>query len=142
MLRALLTFSLGVAIGAGGLFAAQKFSRSGDKPIFIAVDGDTVKINAIRVLNQRLRAKGFDTPEIRHAKCAKEREAGLRMKQRLQSAIDQGRFTAELTGRRAGFGRPEAVFKIDGEDIAETWVKEKLAVRWKRGRKPDWCSRL
>jgi endonuclease YncB( thermonuclease family) len=135
-------FLAGIAIGAGGTLALQKLLRSGDKPIFVAVDGDTVKVNQARVFNVSFRAAGYDTPELRHAKCPAEREAALQLKKRVQMAIDAGTFTAELTGRKAGFGRPEAIFKIGGRNLGNQLIAEGLAVKWRRGVKPDWCKKL
>ena len=141
-MRQVLMLLVGVAIGAGGLFGAQKLMRAEHGSIFTAIDGDTVRINHLRVTNQTIRAAGYDTPEIRRAKCSEEKQAGVLIRDRIQTAIAAGTFTVELTGRRAGFGRPEAIFRINGRDFGPILMSQGLAVQWRRGVKTDWCNRL
>ncbi len=140
MIRYAVLVLLGVTIGVAGSFSYQKWLRSGDQPIFVIVDGDTVRINQVRVTNQRIRAVGYDTPEIFSAKCEKEKALGLRARAYLQRAVDEDRFTAELTGKYGGFGRPLAVFKVDGKDLGPQLIAEGLAVKYVRGQKKDWCA--
>ncbi|MGI9523982.1 MAG: thermonuclease family protein [Hyphomicrobiaceae bacterium] len=132
-----------ISVCALGYSAIQEFTRSDDKPAFIAVDGDTVRVKQEqRSLNTRLRAVGYDTPEIYSAKCELERRIGIKIRRRIQKAIDAGTFTAETTGKQGAFGRTLAVFKIEGRDVGKELIAEGLAVRYVPGLKPDWCQIL
>ncbi len=116
--------------------------RSNYNLTFIAVDGDTVRVKRDRAPDTRLRAVGYDTPEIYSAKCELERRIGNQIRRRIQGSIDAGTFTAETTGEKGAFGRPLAVFKVEGRNIGNKLIAEGLAVRYVPGVKPDWCKIL
>jgi endonuclease YncB( thermonuclease family) len=67
-----LIFVAGVVVGAVGLWSGQKLWQALNPAVFVAVDGDTVRVNHLRVFNQTIRAAGYDTPEIRRANKPKE----------------------------------------------------------------------
>lgn len=109
-------------------------------------DGDTVHVVAHpypnMFLNDKVRILSLDTPEITHAKCKQEREAGLRAKARAQSLLDNKTVTLVLDGdrQRDNFGRLLAHLKLeDGRDFSQVMVQERLGRPTKTD---DWCQHL
>lgn len=109
-----------------------------------AVDGDTIAIG-----RERIRVKGYDTPETTFARCPAERRLGLLAKVRLQKFLTAGPVAIERQMRRDGrpaldkYGRGLAVVRIGGEDVAVLMIRDGLAVPYAgRGRRIDWCARL
>jgi endonuclease YncB( thermonuclease family) len=125
-----------------------------DRARLSVVDGDTIRIDRQKPDIQLL---GFDAPEIRGARCDAEIDLGTRTARRLRTLVDEGSLdfsfvncpcrpgtegTAYCTrGRRCG------VLKVNGRDVAETLIAEKLAVplvcdetRCQRGSQ-TWCKR-
>jgi endonuclease YncB( thermonuclease family) len=101
------------------------------------IDGDTVKRSGITH-----RLKGFDVPEIKHARCELERVLGRAAKKRLEDLIREAQSVQLIVGRPDRYSRFLSVLKIDGEDVQKICLREgwcKLYVG--RGPKPDWCIR-
>ncbi|MFN3624418.1 MAG: thermonuclease family protein [Hyphomicrobium sp.] len=102
-----------------------------------AVDGDTVD-----AAGDRWRLTGFDTPETRFAKCAREWMLGIVAKNRLQRLVD-GAARIEIHARRGRdkHGRGLGALMIDGEDAAGIMVREGLARPYSgRGKRGSWCG--
>jgi endonuclease YncB( thermonuclease family) len=106
------------------------------------IDGDTFAID-----RERIRLLGIDAPETREARCEQERIAGYRTKSRVVELI---RFGRTIDIRRQGhdpFGRTLAHVVIDGRDLGEQFVREKLALPYRSGeeakatRLARWCGR-
>jgi endonuclease YncB( thermonuclease family) len=125
-----------------------------DRSRLSVVDGDTIRLDRQKPDIQLL---GFDAPEIRGARCDAEIDLGTRTARRLRTLSGEGSLdfsfvncpcrpgtegTAYCTrGRRCG------VLKVNGRDVAETLIAEKLAVplvcdetRCQRGAQ-TWCKR-
>jgi endonuclease YncB( thermonuclease family) len=125
-----------------------------DRARLSVVDGDTIRLDRQKPDIQLL---GFDAPEIRGARCDAEIDLGTRTARRLRTLSGEGSLdfsfvncpcrpgtegTAYCTrGRRCG------VLKVNGRDVAETLIAEKLAVplvcdetRCQRGAQ-TWCKR-
>lgn len=102
------------------------------------VDGDTIRIG-----NERIRLLGFDTPEIRSARCEHERRLGLQAKARLRQLLASGRVQIERQGlRKDRYGRTLAKVFVNGRDVGETLVSEGLARPYYGGRRETWCGRM
>ncbi len=109
-------------------------------------DGDTVHVVAHPYpniyLHDKVRLLSLDTPEITHAKCDQERQAGKKAKARAQALLDKKSVILVLDGDRArdSFGRLLAHLKLeDGRDFSQVMVNEKLG----RSTKTDnWCQLL
>lgn len=108
-------------------------------------DGDTVKCDGVAY-----RLLGYDTPEtcIRRGcpqgarpKCGAEYDLGMKAKARLVELIESGRPRLIWSGRRGKY-RPLAWLYVDGVDVKDTLIREKLArsLDWEAGeRRRSWC---
>ncbi len=127
-------FALAVALLAAGLAMILAPGLAQSPPDIRVTDGDTIRID-----RQRVRLIGFDTPEIRRAKCPYEREKGLAAKARLQQLVDAGGISVNFVPcacpagtegtRRCNFGRKCAVMTANGKDVADILIAEGLARR-------------
>ncbi len=114
------------------------------------VDGDTIEVGG-----KRIRLVGFDAPELDHARCTDERNLAERAASRLRQVIREGddvdvRFIAcscrpgtEGT-RLCNWGRACAYLVVDGRDVGEILMAEKLAHpyvcgRYSCPRRQPWC---
>jgi endonuclease YncB( thermonuclease family) len=107
------------------------------------IDGDTIAL-----ARERIRLLAIDAPETRDARCERERVAGYKTKARV---IDLLRFGRVVDIRRHGhdqYGRTLAHIVIDGRDLGEQLVREKLAMPYRSGaeakaaRLAQWCVGL
>jgi endonuclease YncB( thermonuclease family) len=105
------------------------------------IDGDTVAI-----ARERIRVLGIDAPETREARCERERVAGYQTKARV---VDLLRFGRSIDIHRQGhdeYGRTLARIIVDGRDLGEQLVREKLALPYRSGaearaeRMARWCG--
>jgi endonuclease YncB( thermonuclease family) len=109
------------------------------RPISIAnitvVDGDT-----IRLLGERIRLTGYDTPETFRAQCDAELQRGNAATARLRALLQQAD-SVELDeqDRRDRHGRILARLMLDGRDVADVMISEKLARRYNGGQRQSWC---
>jgi len=99
-----------------------------DARMFYVIDGDTLAL-----AGERIRLLGIDAPETREARCERERErvAGYETKARV---VDLLRFGRSVDIRRHGhdqYGRTLAHIVIDGRDLGEQLVREKLALAYR-----------
>ena len=105
----------------------------------VALNGDTVVIAGthIRIVN-------IDTPEIHHAHCDAELRLGLVAKRRMIELLVLGKVTAHpgdpLDGRlKDRYGRTLATIEVDGRDVGEIMIAERLARPW-TGKRQPWCD--
>jgi micrococcal nuclease len=110
------------------------------RKVFV-IDGDTFALGG-----ERIRLLGVDAPETREARCEQERIAGYRTKSRVVELV---RFGGVIDIRRQGqdpFGRTLAHIVIDGRDLGDQLVREKLALPYRSGaeakavRMAHWCG--
>jgi endonuclease YncB( thermonuclease family) len=110
------------------------------------IDGDT-----IRWRGEKIRLTGFDAPDIYpgHYKCEKERQLGLKAKDKLVSILNP-RNNPQIAYSRSGknpakdnYGRRLAtvttVVARRQQDIAVQMIAAKVAVAWKGGKRNSWC---
>lgn len=95
-------------------------------------DGDTLWHEGVK-----LRLENIDTPEIDQAKCAYERQLGERAKARLTVLLNGG-YQIHYSGRADRYRRPLVRVTVNGRDVGEQLMAEKLA-RLYRGRREGWC---
>ena len=100
------------------------------------MDGDTLWLNGVNV-----RLKDFDTPESRMNICGGFTEIDLAhaATDRLQEVLNSNPWTIETFGIDCTGERRLAVIRIDGVDVGETLIAEKLARRWPDGEE-FWCE--
>ncbi len=100
------------------------------------VDGDTIWLDGV---NYRL--EGYDTPEPQTNICGGKSEISLAQKAsaRLQELLASGDVIVYDTGSDGSYGRRLANITVDGRDIGEILVSERLARWWPNGHE-WWCN--
>ncbi|MBB2713087.1 thermonuclease family protein [Rhizobium sophoriradicis] len=111
------------------------------------VDGDTVKCDGqnMRLLGGGIPfVSGIDTPEIgSHAKCLKERKLALIAKRRLRELLAEKGLRVVLSGAvdKTEAHRPLVnIYRMNGEEIGKTLLREGFARAWSPKRRNDWCG--
>jgi micrococcal nuclease len=108
------------------------------------VDGDTIKVTvkdcAVNLLcvNQEVRFANFDTPELSHPQCAKEKELALQAKALVAEAYPIGSNIVLYSAKKDKYGRLLAEQPI----IENKLLDAKLAKPY-HGEKKDlmqWCK--
>jgi micrococcal nuclease len=103
------------------------------------IDGDTIAL-----ARERIRLLAIDAPETRDARCERERVAGYEAR-----VVDLLRFGRSVDIHRNGhdqYGRTLAHIVIDGRDLGEQLVREKLALPYRSGAEANsarvarWCG--
>lgn len=122
-----------------GILAAVVLSCSS----LVAIDGDTIRCGTERMRDMgpgSPNKSGYDAPEIRNAKCAKERLLGEQAKLRMQELLDQRGTRVEDSGVRDRYGRPLVVVRLgNGTTAGEVLMREGYAVRWTPRYRSNWC---
>lgn len=100
------------------------------------IDGDTIEARG-----QRYRIVNIDTPEAGdRARCAAERRLAARATDRARALIQAAaQVETEPVGRTDAYGRTIAYVRVDGRDLGEALISERLARPW-RGRRQPWCD--
>lgn len=98
------------------------------------VDGDTLWLNGAN-----LRLRDFDTPEPSTAICGGAAEVALahQASARLRELLNSKSWALETFGVDR-HGRTLATIRIDGVDVGDILISERLARRWPDGRE-WWC---
>ena len=111
------------------------------QPVFRAIDGDTLALG-----DERIRLKGYDTPETAFALCPAEKAHGLRAKARLQELVHRGPVKLVRDRSRDKYGRTLGVLWIGHELVSDILIREGLAVsytgRVRRVVNYNWCANL
>jgi endonuclease YncB( thermonuclease family) len=100
------------------------------------VDGDTLWLNGVNI-----RLRDFDTPESRTNICGSFFEIDLANAAtlRLQELLNSNVWTIETFGIDGTGQRQLATIRIDGDDVGDILIREKLARRWPDGEE-FWCK--
>ena len=100
------------------------------------VDGDTIWLQGVNV-----RMEGYDTPEPQTNICGGDREKALagQASDRLVELLNTRSWSLELSGSQGGFGREIGTIHIEGRDVGEILVEERLARWWPDGDE-WWCD--
>jgi endonuclease YncB( thermonuclease family) len=148
-LRQLIIFVAATAliVGSGVVTSAEPMKRT---DVYV-VDGDTIEVHG-----KRIRLIDFDAPELgHHAHCGIERMLAARAASRLRQMITIGqdidlqivecscRSGAEGTPA-CNWGRACGYLTVDGQDVGEALISEKLAHSYVCGRhscpkRVPWC---
>lgn len=115
---------------------SQEFKYcSNSKRVTCVVDGDTIWLNG-----EKLRLKDFDTPEPRTNVCGGnfEKELAKKASARLMELLNSNSWTMEKFGKDR-YGRTLTTIRIDGVDVGDILIKEKLARAWPDGHE-FWCK--
>lgn len=100
------------------------------------VDGDTLWLNGVNI-----RLRDFDTPESRTNICGSFTEIDLAhaATDRLQELLNDNFWTIETFNMDGTGKRRLATIEIDGEDVGDILIRERLARRWPDGDE-FWCD--
>ena len=109
-------------LGGSGLFGILKGSEIIDLCEAHVLDGGTVSIRS-----ERIRISNIDAPEIFEPGCRREREIGLKAKERLGQLIASGSSQIEREGTDAD-GRTLAKVSTGGTDVGRVLLNEGLAL--------------
>jgi len=99
------------------------------------VNGDTIWLEG-----EKLRPQGFDTPEPQTNMCggASEKKLALKVKARLRELLNNNTWTVERFGLDR-YERTLATIRINGEDVGDILIRERLARKWPDGHE-WWCN--
>lgn len=101
-----------------------------------AVDGDTI----VSPLGERIRLDDIDAPELRDARCPRERKIAEASRDKLQGLVQRGYVTVERRGQDR-YRRTLAIVRVGGINLGAELVRIGYAKPWSgRGQKPEWCS--
>ena len=99
------------------------------------IDGDTIAVDGRK---PNIRLIGFNTPEIRKAKCEDEGRLGVNATNRLRELVKDGDLDLTLVRcackpgtegtRYCNFGRSCGLLKSNGQDVGDILIAEGLAV--------------
>lgn len=110
-------------------------SPAGSEEALRVVDGDTVHQGF-----SKFRMKGYDSPELGHAKCPEEYALAVKATNRLIELIRQCGVEIVPLGTSCKWGRECAILKVGGKDVADRAVEEGWGQYWNgRWPKPEWC---
>lgn len=123
-----------------------KFLRSYDGDTFYVEIPDLKKYDRGRKLGIfwdeiGVRVLGIDTPEIRGASCAKEKELAQKAKELVESALSKAKHIRLRNLQKDKYFRLLADVLVDGKSLSEMLIKEDLAVLYDGGTKTNpWCA--
>ena len=104
------------------------------------VDGDTIWLG-VQGRAVKVRVIGYDTPEPRTNVCGgrKEKKLAAQATARFTELLNSGHAKVHFIGRQDRYQRELADITINGEDVGDILVREKLARYWPDG--PEfWCN--
>ena len=120
------------AAPANALMRAKfQICGSGKRHTCVA-DGDTVWFKG-----EKMRLRGFNTPEVSNPKCRKEARLAAKATKRLQKILNANAWSISRHGFDR-YGRTLAEFHIGRETAGDKMIREGLAHKWE-GYKHDWC---
>lgn len=140
-MRVVLLFILTISF----LYSKQTYGNIIVDEIVSIYDGDTFRVNInsyppIIGKKMSIRVNGIDTPEMR-GKCKQEKTLARKAKQLTVSKL-RGAKVVELRNMQKGkYFRIVADVFVDNESLADTLIKNELAVKYNGGKKQkDWCK--
>jgi endonuclease YncB( thermonuclease family) len=101
------------------------------------VDGDTLWLSG-----ENIRLRDFDTPEPQSSICGGDAEIALakRASARLLELLNGNEWTIERFGLDSTSSKRRlATIKINGRDVGDVLIEERLARRWPDGQE-WWCD--
>jgi endonuclease YncB( thermonuclease family) len=99
------------------------------------VDGDTFRLG-----DEKVRIAGIDAPETHPSRCAREAELGEAATERLHALLNSGSVELRAIDRdRDRYGRLLRNVSVDGQDVGDQLVAERLARPYGGGRR-SWCD--
>jgi len=105
-------------------------------------DGDTFDVKCSGHPQERIRIQGYDTPETYYADCPAEKALGDEATARLTALVRSRPITRIERNGFDKYGRVLARVWLGREDLADTMVREGLAMRYSGGTRANWCAEL
>ncbi len=107
-------------------------------------DGDTITVDidtwpAIVGDDINIRVRGLDTPEIR-GKCESEKAMARVARDRLRLLLESAETIELVDYERGKYFRLVATVIVDGNNVAETMIQEKLARPYNAEKRQSWCE--
>lgn len=100
------------------------------------IDGDTAK-----AAGQKFRLTGFDSPETYRPKCDFERALGEQATRRARQLVrDAGRVNLVVSPGKDKYGRGLAQLYVQGQNIGDILIAQRLARPYSGGRRQSWCQ--
>lgn len=103
-------------------------------------DGDTVSLECGGML-ETARVVGLDAPETKSPGCQAEADLGQKATDRLRQLVRTGDIALQGSARDK-YGRLLVTIEVAGVDVADTLVREELAMKYNGGSRINWCDRL
>ncbi len=133
------------AIGTVGLAVFATLSAPSTlPPSAVTVTGETVTVvdgDTVDIGGARYRLQGYDTPEIYHAHCGRERDLGLLAAARLIRMLQDGEVEVVRGEGREKWGRGLARLLVAGTDVGDRLIAEGHARAYDgKSRRKGWCG--
>ncbi len=108
-------------------------------------DGDSFRVRARiwldHLVETNIRVRGIDTPEIKRAGCAFEKQMGRDAREKLTSLLSGGVILHNVEFDKYGGRGVADVYTTDFKNIGLTMINDGLAKFYNgRGARPEWCS--
>lgn len=92
--------------------------------LFTPIDGDTIRLSD----QSSVRLEGFNTPEIFSPKCGKEKELGIKARERVKSLVKENKnVILTIHKRECAYGRKCGTLTINGKNVGDILIEEGLA---------------
>ena len=136
-----LLFLSAQSVGQEAEFSYGSISAS---RVIRVIDGDTfvVDIDQFPDLIGKgisVRVNGIDTPEILRGNCEREKELGIKAKERVEALLNSSETIVLENLSRGSFFRIVADVIVDGVDLGQLILNEGLAMPYRSGRESPWC---
>ena len=103
-------------------------------------DGDTCYVT-YQGKKDKVRLLDLDTPEISKPNCEKEYILGIEARDYINQVISEGeKITFNTKYNRDFFDRILSYIIVDGENLSEKMVSNRLGVVYEKNNKKDWCE--
>ena len=126
-----------------GLNAKPQYGSLTVSKVISVYDGDTFRANIENIppilgQNIAIRVNGIDTPEIR-GKCQKEKDLAIKARDFVRGILLEAKVIQLNHIQRGKYFRLVADVVIDGQNLTDLLLINKLGYRYNGGKKLGWC---
>ena len=123
--------------------AAPQYGTVTVSKVISVYDGDTFRVNIASLppivgKNIAIRVNGVDTPEIR-GKCQYEKNLALKARDFVRGKLANAKEIKLTNLQRGKYFRVIANVVVDGVNLEQELLDNKLAYRYDGGKKLNWC---
>ena len=131
-------------LGVFSVQAAPEYGTAIVSKVISVYDGDTFRVNIdslppIVGKNIRIRLNGLDTPEIQ-GKCQYEKDLALKARDFVRNKLANAKEIKLTKLQRGIYFRVVADVMIDGINLEQELLDNKLAYKYTGGKKSSWCN--